>query len=308
MTRSIALLDAAAVAAVRQWRFRPARSADGTPVRVRMEIPVRFVLRLKETNAWTSRSSNCGMRPARSRAASSFSSPACRSSPARSPRRSGCDCGGPSAPPPRFSRPGDATTPSAAALAELLAHHPESPAAGLVARVRERSTARHPGGGRDPRSRGAPERDRDRQRSAARAVGHRHRRRRRRRSSGSSAPSSGSSTPSARWARAVAAASPTVSTGIAEALVTTRVRHHGRDPRGLGLQPPHASGSAASSSPRVRRRGARGTARGAPARPPRHRPAARRRDDGHDGRSRDRRGSAPRSTSRRSSTSSSCCW
>jgi periplasmic protein TonB len=43
--RSIALLDAAAIAAVRQWRFRPARDADGNPVRVIMEIPVRFELR-----------------------------------------------------------------------------------------------------------------------------------------------------------------------------------------------------------------------------------------------------------------------
>lgn len=45
VTRSIPMLDAAAIAAVRQWRFRPARSRDGSPVRVLMEIPVRFVLR-----------------------------------------------------------------------------------------------------------------------------------------------------------------------------------------------------------------------------------------------------------------------
>lgn len=43
--RSVALLDAAAIAAVRQWRFRPARDAAGKPVRVIMEVPVRFVLR-----------------------------------------------------------------------------------------------------------------------------------------------------------------------------------------------------------------------------------------------------------------------
>jgi protein TonB len=43
--KSVALLDAAAIAAVRQWRFRPARDADGRPVRVIMEVPVRFVLR-----------------------------------------------------------------------------------------------------------------------------------------------------------------------------------------------------------------------------------------------------------------------
>ncbi|MEO6028966.1 MAG: TonB family protein [Candidatus Binatia bacterium] len=43
--RSVSMLDAAAVAAVRQWRFRPARDADGHAVRVIMEVPVRFVLR-----------------------------------------------------------------------------------------------------------------------------------------------------------------------------------------------------------------------------------------------------------------------
>jgi protein TonB len=43
--KSVALLDAAAIAAVRQWRFRPARDAGGHPVRVVMEVPVRFVLR-----------------------------------------------------------------------------------------------------------------------------------------------------------------------------------------------------------------------------------------------------------------------
>jgi periplasmic protein TonB len=45
VSRSVPMLDAAAIAAVRQWRFRPARSHDGSPVRVLMEIPVRFVLR-----------------------------------------------------------------------------------------------------------------------------------------------------------------------------------------------------------------------------------------------------------------------
>lgn len=43
--RSVPLLDAAAIAAVRQWRFRPARDAAGQAVRVVMEVPVRFVLR-----------------------------------------------------------------------------------------------------------------------------------------------------------------------------------------------------------------------------------------------------------------------
>jgi protein TonB len=43
--KSVKLLDAAAIAAVRQWRFRPARGGDGRAVRVVMEVPVRFVLR-----------------------------------------------------------------------------------------------------------------------------------------------------------------------------------------------------------------------------------------------------------------------
>jgi protein TonB len=43
--KSVKLLDAAAVAAVRQWRFRPARDAEGRAVPVVMEVPVRFVLR-----------------------------------------------------------------------------------------------------------------------------------------------------------------------------------------------------------------------------------------------------------------------
>ena len=43
--QSVPLLDAAAVAAVRQWRFRPARDPDGEPLRVTLRVPVRFVLR-----------------------------------------------------------------------------------------------------------------------------------------------------------------------------------------------------------------------------------------------------------------------
>ena len=43
--RSLPLLDAAAIAAVKRWRFRPARDREGRPMRVVMEIPVRFVLR-----------------------------------------------------------------------------------------------------------------------------------------------------------------------------------------------------------------------------------------------------------------------
>jgi protein TonB len=42
---SVALLDAAAIDAVRRWRFRPGRDHAGAPVRVILEIPVRFVLR-----------------------------------------------------------------------------------------------------------------------------------------------------------------------------------------------------------------------------------------------------------------------
>jgi protein TonB len=45
VVRSIPLLDPAAVAAVKRWRFRPARDREGRTVRVLMEVPVRFVLR-----------------------------------------------------------------------------------------------------------------------------------------------------------------------------------------------------------------------------------------------------------------------
>jgi protein TonB len=43
--KSIPMLDAEAVAAVRQWRFQPARNRGGDPVRVVLEIPIRFTLR-----------------------------------------------------------------------------------------------------------------------------------------------------------------------------------------------------------------------------------------------------------------------
>lgn len=43
--RSVPLLDREALAAVRKWRFRPARNANGEPVRVILEVPIRFVLR-----------------------------------------------------------------------------------------------------------------------------------------------------------------------------------------------------------------------------------------------------------------------
>jgi protein TonB len=42
--QSVPPLDDEAVAAVRQWRFRPARNAAGEPLRVILEIPIRFVL------------------------------------------------------------------------------------------------------------------------------------------------------------------------------------------------------------------------------------------------------------------------
>lgn len=40
-----ARLDDAAVAAVRQWRYRPARGAGGNPVRVLFTVTLRFALR-----------------------------------------------------------------------------------------------------------------------------------------------------------------------------------------------------------------------------------------------------------------------
>lgn len=43
--QSIPSLDEAAVRALRQWRFRPARDHRHQPVRVILEVPVRFVLR-----------------------------------------------------------------------------------------------------------------------------------------------------------------------------------------------------------------------------------------------------------------------
>jgi protein TonB len=43
--QSIPLLDDAAVQALRHWRFRPARDHDNQPVRVILEVPVRFVLK-----------------------------------------------------------------------------------------------------------------------------------------------------------------------------------------------------------------------------------------------------------------------
>lgn len=42
---SIPLLDEAASAALRQWRFKPARGRSGRPVRVIVEVPFRFALK-----------------------------------------------------------------------------------------------------------------------------------------------------------------------------------------------------------------------------------------------------------------------
>jgi protein TonB len=45
VAESAAMFDAAAVAALRQWRFQPGRDRDGKPVRVLIEVPIRFQLR-----------------------------------------------------------------------------------------------------------------------------------------------------------------------------------------------------------------------------------------------------------------------
>jgi periplasmic protein TonB len=45
VARSVPLLDDAAVAALRQWHFTPGRDRDGRPVRVQIEVPMRFQLR-----------------------------------------------------------------------------------------------------------------------------------------------------------------------------------------------------------------------------------------------------------------------
>lgn len=43
--QSVPSLDLAAMQAVRRWRFRPARDRENRPVRVILEVPVRFVLK-----------------------------------------------------------------------------------------------------------------------------------------------------------------------------------------------------------------------------------------------------------------------
>lgn len=45
VVHSVPLLDSAAITALRQWRFEPARDRDGAPLRVTLRVPVRFVLR-----------------------------------------------------------------------------------------------------------------------------------------------------------------------------------------------------------------------------------------------------------------------
>jgi protein TonB len=43
--KSAAIFDAVAIAALRQWRFEPGRDRDGKPVRVLIDVPIRFQLR-----------------------------------------------------------------------------------------------------------------------------------------------------------------------------------------------------------------------------------------------------------------------
>jgi len=45
VTRSIPGLDAAAIVALHRWRFEPGRDRDGRPLRVVLEVPIRFQLR-----------------------------------------------------------------------------------------------------------------------------------------------------------------------------------------------------------------------------------------------------------------------
>ena len=45
ITRSSPMFDQPAIDALRQWRFEPGRDRDGNPVRVMVEVPIRFQLR-----------------------------------------------------------------------------------------------------------------------------------------------------------------------------------------------------------------------------------------------------------------------
>ena len=44
IVRSVPMLDAAALDAVRQWKYVPTRAADGRPVRVYMSVNVTFAM------------------------------------------------------------------------------------------------------------------------------------------------------------------------------------------------------------------------------------------------------------------------
>ncbi len=45
IVESIPMPDETAIDAVRKWSFSPGRNRDGTPVRVRLEVPLRCTLR-----------------------------------------------------------------------------------------------------------------------------------------------------------------------------------------------------------------------------------------------------------------------
>lgn len=45
IAQSSPMFDQPAVEALRQWRFEPGRDRDGNPVRVLLEVPIRFQLR-----------------------------------------------------------------------------------------------------------------------------------------------------------------------------------------------------------------------------------------------------------------------
>jgi len=45
IAQSSPMFDQPAVEALRQWRFEPGRDRNGNPVRVLLEVPIRFQLR-----------------------------------------------------------------------------------------------------------------------------------------------------------------------------------------------------------------------------------------------------------------------